>query len=284
MNFGFHNITMAEYLADKLHEQPSLSSSVASILLRESPLKAWYSHPRLNPAYRDQHDDKFDLGTVAHSVLLENDESKLVIVEADDWRTKDSKAAREAARAAGKVALLAKHAASVREMVKAARTFLAESEVAQDWQDAESEVTGLAKDEGVILRVRLDRITLDRKVIFDYKTTGDVSPDGFGRQLVRMGYNWQEAFYRHVVGLLTGQEDTKFVFLAQSVEPPYECTLHACDPALQEISEFDIGAAISLWRECLTKNQWPSYEKRVHWAMPTTYQMTMHEQRLQEAA
>jgi hypothetical protein len=45
----------------------------------------------------------------------------------------------------------------------------------------------------------LDRITKRRRFIFDYKSTEDASPDTFGRQIVRMGYHIQEAFYRRVV-------------------------------------------------------------------------------------
>lgn len=284
MQAGFHTVSAADYHADKLHERPALSSSIAQLLLRESPRKAWFAHPRLNPNYREEQNDSFDIGTVAHSILLENDTSRVVVVEANDWRTNKAKEEREAARAAGKTALLARHYADVRQMVDAAQAFIAESEVAQDWAQAESELTGLVEDSGVILKARLDRITHDRKVIFDYKTTVDVSPDGFSRQIVRMGYHWQEAFYRRVVALLTGLSDLKFVFLAQSVEPPYECTLHGCHPALQEIADYDIARAINLWGECLKRQSWPSYGGRVHWAMPTSWQMTMHEQRLQEAA
>lgn len=285
MNPGFHSgIRAATYHADKLHERPALSSSIAAILLRESPRKAWFAHPRLNPHYREEQDDKFDIGTVAHSILLENDTSRVVVVEANDWRTNKAKEEREAARAAGKTALLARHHADVRQMVDAATAFIAESEIAQDWQQAESELTGLAEDNGVIVKARLDRITIDRKVIFDFKTTTDVSPDGFSRQIVRMGYQWQESFYRRVVNLIEGEDDRKFIFLAQSVEPPYECTLHGCHPALQEIADYDIAHAINLWGECLKRKSWPSYGGRVHWAMPTSWQMQMHEQRLQEAA
>lgn len=284
MNLGFHSgIPAADYHAGKLHEQPALSSSIAAILLRESPRKAWYSHPRLNQSFKEEHDDKFDLGTAAHAVLLEGDESKLVVVEADDWRTNKAKETREIARAAGKTALLAKQKTLVSAMVAAAQTFLMESEIAQDWKNAESEVTALAEDQGVILKARFDRITTDRKVICDYKTTTDAAPEVFSRQLVRMGYHWQDAFYRRVASLL-GAKSPVFVFLAQSIEPPYECSLHGCDSALQEIADSDIGRAFDKWRICITTNKWPSYGGRVHWAMPTTWQINDYETRLREAA
>lgn len=283
MTPGFHQVSAADYHADRLHEIPALSSSIAALLLRGSPHKAWHSHPRLNPDFKATHEDKFDLGTAAHAVLLEGADSRIVVVPADDWRTKQAKEAREEARAAGKTALLARHASTVRAMADAAQAFIEQSEVATYWRDAQSEVTGLAQDEGVVLKARFDRITNDRSVIFDYKSTTDVSPDGFSRQLVRMGYHWQEAFYRYVAAQCKAS-NVLFVFLAQSVEPPYECTLHACDPALQQIADFDVGRAISIWRECMARQSWPSYSSRIHWAMPTTWQMNEYERRFQEAA
>jgi hypothetical protein len=283
MNFGFHKISAADYHADKLADQPTLSSSIAKIILKESALKAWHAHPRLNPAFKEEHDDKFDLGTCAHQFLLENDASRVVVVEANDWRTNKAKEEREAARAAGKTALLASHYADVRQMVDAAHAFLADCEISADWKNGESEVTGLVEDDGVMLKAKFDRITRDRKVIIDYKSTGSAAPDIFGMQIARLGYHWQEAFYRRVANLLGAQRPI-FVFMAQSVEPPYECSLHGCDPAMQEIADADVKHAIALWRDCMARNKWPSYGGRIYWTMPTSWQMSAHEQRLQEAA
>ena len=68
--------------AEKYHADPcmvpSLSNSVAQILLSESPRKAWFSHPKLNTAFAEKEDGKFDIGTAAHAVLLESDASRIV--------------------------------------------------------------------------------------------------------------------------------------------------------------------------------------------------------------
>ena len=148
MTPNFYAMPADEYHADPC-PQPSLSSSIAQILLRESPRKAWFSHPRLNPQYREEHDGKFDLGTCAHAVLLENDASRITIVEADDWRTKAAKEQRDAARAAGKTPLLARHFADVQAMVEAARKFIAGSEVSEYWPDSDSELTGIWQERDI---------------------------------------------------------------------------------------------------------------------------------------
>ena len=108
---------------------PSLSSSVAKVLLRQSPAHAAMQHPKLNNNYVNAESSRFDLGTIAHALLLEDDSSRLITIEADDWRTKAAKEARDAARAEGKIPILTKQAAHLLKMVGTARDFLRSSEV-----------------------------------------------------------------------------------------------------------------------------------------------------------
>src|SRR5262245_50563917 len=70
---GIYDIPLAEYLADPC-PAPSLSASIAHILLSQSPRHAWEAHPRLNPHYEPEEAEAFDLGTAAHAYLLEGAE------------------------------------------------------------------------------------------------------------------------------------------------------------------------------------------------------------------
>lgn len=288
---GFHIIPAAQYHMDPASE-PSLSCSTAKTLLSESCRKAWYAHPRLNPNYREEHDGKFDLGTCAHAVLLENDVSKIVVIDPEQypsktggvpagWTNNAIRAARDNAYGLGKTPLLKSHYGDVRRMVDVALAFIAESEIAEFWNadDAQSESTLIWQERDVWLRSRLDRLSIAKRFIGDYKSTTDVSPDGFSRQITRMGYHIQDAFYRRAAKAL-GIARPNFVFLAQSCEEPYECTLHDCHPALQEIADAEVSRAIEAWRLCMASNDWPSYGGRVHSAMPSAYMMQEHEMRL----
>jgi hypothetical protein len=279
MTPGYHHMPMPRYLADPC-VVPSLNNSTAIILLRESARKAWFSHPRMNPAYAQKEATVFDIGTAAHSMLLEG-LNNIDVCEFDDWRTKEARLRRSAARAAGKVPLLTKHRDDVVAMTAAAEAFIECSEISDYWPDGESELTAISEERGVWLRCRMDRVTKNRRFIFDYKSTEDVSPEAFSRQIVRMGYHIQEAFYRRIARNL-GAVSPRFAFIAQSCEPPYECTLHGCDPALQEISDAEVERAIHLWRICTSTKSWPSYGERIHYALPTNWQMSEHEMRLAE--
>lgn len=277
MTPGYHKMPAEKYHADCC-VVPSLSSSIAQVLLRESPRKAWFSHPRLNPAYRSTEESKFDIGTAAHAMLLEG-ANIIEMCDFADWRTKDAKEKRDAARLAGKIPLLRRHRDDVVAMVAAAEAFIQHSEIAEYWKDGESELTAICLEDGVWLRARIDRITTNRRFMTDYKSTTDASPEAFSRQIIRMGYYLQDAFYRRVVRNL-GTVGPRFAFLAQSNEPPYECSLHGCDPALQEIADAEVETAIQLWRKCVTAKQWPSHGNRIHWALPTNYLMKEYEERL----
>lgn len=279
MTPGFHlEVAASDYHADCC-DAPSLSSSIAKVLLFESPRKAWFSHPKLNPNYREAHDDKFDIGTVAHQLVLEDGPSRVVVVEANDWRTNKAKEEREAARAAGKIALLARHYADVRAMVEVAQAFLKDCEITEYWTEADSEVTAIWREGSVWLRCRFDRLSKNHRCIMDYKSTTDAAPDAFSRQIVRMGYHIQESFYRRAIRAL-GERDPSFVFLAQSCEEPYECSLAGCDPAMQQIADAEVDRAVQTWRVCLQTNKWPSYGSRIHWATPPTYLINEYEMRI----
>lgn len=278
---GFHlGIPAAAYHADPC-ESPSLSSGIAKILLGESPRKAWHSHPKLNPDFVESEDSsKFDRGTAAHALLLEGDDV-MAVVGAADWRTKAAQEQREAARAEGRIPVLAYQAEAVRAMAKAARTFIQFTRYGDVWENADSEVTAVCVDAGelrpVMLRCRFDRLARNKLVAFDYKSTDtSVAPDQFSRQMLRMGYHLQEAFYRRVAAKL-GYPSLDFIFLAQSTEPPFECSLHACSAALQEIADAEIERAVSRWRRCLSTSTWPTHSTEVHVAQPTNWMLTDHE-------
>jgi hypothetical protein len=295
VNQGFYtDIPAADYHADKLADIPSLSSSLTKTILQQSLLKAWHEHPRLNPNYRAENDSKFDLGTVAHAVLLQQDEERIQLIDPQDypgkkggipdgWTNDAIRAARDAAYAAGKTPLFKHHYDTVLEMVGAARKFLSDCEITEYWNEGESEVTCLWKEGSIWLRSRIDRLAKNKRCIMDYKSTVDASPDVFSRQIVRMGYHIQDSFYRR--GLRAqGYREVPFVFLVQSCEPPYECHLNGCDPALQEIADAEVDRAVQMWRTALLTDKWSSYGKRIHWTMPTSYQIQEHEMRVMEEA
>lgn len=263
---GVYTMTAAEYHADPCLA-PSLSSSLARELLGYSPQHAWYQHPKLNPAFEPEEDDKFDVGTAAHAYLLEG-ESGFVVVLEQDWRKKDAQTARAGARLIGKVPLLGEQWERVQTMAAAARAQLKRHE------DPPIPLTGgqpertLVWREGEIwCRARLDWLHDDRRTIDDYKTTGAcANPAVWARtQLFSMGYDVQAAFYLRGLRAVAGVDAT-FRFVVQEAFAPYQVAVIGLTPQVLALAERKVRAAIAAWTFCLAEGRWPGYPTRTCYA------------------
>lgn len=249
---------------------PALSASIAHLIVNKSALHAWHAHPRLNPNYQQTESAEFDYGRAAHAVLLEGSEAGLYVIEADDWRTKAAKEARETARAARKTPLLVKQVYKVRAMVKAAQEYVESSELAGVFQRGKPEQSLHWQEGATHLRGRTDWLTDDHLLVLDYKTTTSANPHSFVGMAASFGYTMQEAFYRRGVKAVHGKEP-RFVFLLQEKEQPYACSLVAFDPAMQEIGDRQAQYAISLWASSMASGQWHGYPRRVAYLEPPAW-------------
>jgi hypothetical protein len=279
MTPGIHPLSADEYHADPC-PTASLSSSIAGILLDQSPSHAWLAHPRLNTNYvRESADSRFDLGSAAHMMLLEQREDRIVRVSADDWRTKAAKEARAAAQANGQYAILDRHYFAVVEMVAAARAFVNTTELAGIFETGEPERAVLWQERDMWYRCRPDLLSADRRVCLDYKTTASAAPDAFAKQIGRMGYDLQSEFYTRGLFAVTEIEPT-FVFLAQEITPPYACSLVALSNAYREVGRAKVTRAMKIWETCIRANDWPSYTNKILYCEPKPWDLSQAEESL----
>lgn len=287
---GIYDMPAEKYHADPCPE-PSLSCSVAKILLAQSPQHAWLAHPRLNPDFAPVEKKEYDLGSGAHDLLLEGGSKVAVIDPArypakngnipTGWTNDAIREARDLAREEGKHPVLLSDFEAMKLMRVAAEkaiftcTDLSGIRLAA----GRPEQTVIWKERGIWLRARIDWLSIDRRLILDYKTTTDATPAVFNRQITRMGYHIQEAFYRRGIKALT-KTNPEFVILAQENVPPYGCSFHAIDAAMQEIADAKVESAIRMWASCLKASNWPGYHNQIHWCGPSTWQMQEHEEEL----
>jgi len=223
-----------------------------------------------------------DYGKAVHSVLLENNTSGLVVVDASDWRTKAAKTQREEARSLGKVPILKHQFDKVETMVSKARDVLRTAEFTKDiWDKGRSEQSIVWKDGNIWCRSRLDRVVESANFIFDYKTTTNADPFYLCRRMLsQMGYDVQEAFYRRGYTAIFGKRPT-FVFLFQEVEPPFACSLISPGPSMQALGDEKVSYAVKLWEKCTKSGHWPSYTTQVHFADADAWQMAAFAERTQ---
>jgi hypothetical protein len=266
-------ISMQEYLAIK-----AVSSGMLNCLLTQSPLHAWFDSP-FNPQRAREDSSVMDLGSYAHACLLEGDCQNLVVIEADDWRTKDARTARDTARASGKLPILKHKVAEVQRMVNAALEYVAHSEIAGVFDTGAAEETILFEQIDVPCKARPDWLTADRSICLSYKTTaGSANPDAWIRAQLPQ-YDLAAAFYESAVLSIEPDVDVQVVHLVQEQCEPYSCSLVALAPAFHELACRKLDMALKAWRDCARRNRWPAYPARIAWAEPKPWQIADADER-----
>jgi hypothetical protein len=84
----YEGVPETVYHADPVEPGPSLSSSIAKLLVTRSPRHAWHEHPRLRKAKAlevEAPSKAMDIGTAAHKLILGRGRD-IVEITADDYR------------------------------------------------------------------------------------------------------------------------------------------------------------------------------------------------------
>lgn len=246
------NIPEYAYHQDAVADEPTISRSFIHTMIQRSARHAWANHPRLNPEWiAPEDEEKFDLGTAAHSIFLEGIDN-VEVVYANDWRSKAAKEARDLARSHGRVPLLEKYYDRLSRMLEA----LAEK-MPDGWFTGDKEQTVVWSDRGVLCRARLDSYDLATLTIDDYKTTSkSAAPDAWSRSMLSSGFDIQAAFY------LRGTGADRFRFLVQETFEPYEVQIFEVAPDALALANRKIDWALDTWKRCMETNEWPGYPER----------------------
>lgn len=270
MTPGLHRLDAEAYHRDPAPE-PSLSSTLARLLLRRSPAHAWHASPRLNPDWQPVEKAHFDIGRAAHRALLGAGADYAVIPEdlLDARGAISTRAAKEfvaEARARGLTPIKADVAAQIETMAAICRARLADAGVVLE--PDRSEIAALAQIDGTWCRCMADNAPvrpLGRlgPVLVDFKTTTDANPAVIERTVITYGYDLQAAHYLDTWRAATG-ETRAFVFVFQEKEPPHEVAIVALDGEAMEIGGRQAREARQLWRACLEHGDWPGYAGGIH--------------------
>ncbi len=263
----YDDVDEKSYHADCVGPAPSLSSSIAKLLVSRSPLHAFHNHPRLNTVAPEPEapTKAMDIGTAAHKLIL-GEGKAIQIIEAADYRTKAAQEARAAARDAGRVPMLAGDMASVTQLAEAAKFQIAGTDLAGLFDHGTPEATLVWQDGPAWCRARVDWLPDSARAgghitVVDLKTTGgSAHPDDWARTAFDLGYDVQAVFYeRGLRALIPGVRSVKFKFLVLEQEPPFALSVNEMSgQAIAEAEEL-VRLAIRSWFDCLTNEDWPGY-------------------------
>ena len=250
------------YHADEVADGPTLSASIARIMVAKSPAHARAAHPKMNPLLkpptRDQQ-ERFEMGLATHTLLLEGHANNVEVFTYKNWTTKAAQADREICRQHGQIPMLGDKWDEVEAMVDAVRTKLA----VRDYQpplftDGKAEQTLVWEDNGVLCKARFDWLRDDHTAIDDLKTAANANPEQLDRVIADKGYHVQAAFYLRGLKALSGA-DAEFRFCFVEKDPPHEVTVAQLAPSALELAETKVEWAIATWKRCLAEQRWPGY-------------------------
>jgi hypothetical protein len=268
---GIYEMTAAEYHADPC-AVPSLSSTVAKLLVTRSPAHAHLAHPKLG-GLKDDDDDGSDptaskekaLGELIHRLVLDKG-GDIVVIQADAYRTTAAKLERDTALSRGQIPVLAHKLPAAQAAAEAARKQLDDLGLDHVFRDGKMEVVLVWEEDGVWLRAMLDQLIIDEDSkmgdIWDLKTVGRSShPKACSAQIEALGYDLSLAFYSRGLAKLrpdlAGRIRKHWAFM--EVKAPYSVTPCEITGEWEMVANHNTERAIALWRKCMTEGRWPHY-------------------------
>lgn len=258
------------YFADPC-PAPSLSQSVAKVLIEQSPLHAKMAHPKLAPpAEDDDEPEKYvkamAIGNAAHKLMLGRGKT-IAIIEHNNFTSKAAKEAKQQAIEAGCEPILAKHHEIAQRMVLAARGQLSQIEGCERaFREGDAEVVVASCEDGLWLRSMIDWITPDLREVVDFKTSGmSASPYNTGKLMASAGWHLQAAMHERILDVIDPQNAgrRRFLYVCQENEAPFALTVNEIGEAALTIGRKQIDYAVNVWRRCLETGDWPAYPLRI---------------------
>lgn len=270
----FRNFPEADYFADPC-PLPSLTQSIAKVLIDQSALHARAEHPRFaEPDEADEEVEKYvkaqAIGNAAHATLIGRGKT-LAVGDFKDWKKKEAQAFKDDAIAAGKTPILLKHANTALLMVAAAKRQLstlaaAEPDIMGAFSDGDGEVMVAAEIDGIWLRSLVDWM-VNPRLLIDFKTTAmSVAPHVIPNLMADAGWPIQAAMQERILDVLDpqGARRRKFFFVAQENYKPYALTVHQLPEATLTMGRKMVAKAEAMWREAMLTGRWEGYPAVIH--------------------
>ena len=224
MNPGIYNITNEEY-----HTSPGISRSGINKLV-ESPFHYWNAY--LNPDRPPKKIEKdMRIGEIVHKLMIEPDKLDESAEKKDEL---------ELAKA---MANSAKNNKEIMDLIEGGQF-----EKSFYWID---------EDTGILCKSRPD--IFHSSVILDIKTTKSAAPKKFRWSIDDYGYHIQAAMALDATKALTGVEHDNFFFIVIEKKWPYASVPYPLDPSKIEQGRQIYKEKLHLLKQCLEKNEWPSY-------------------------
>lgn len=242
--------------SQEYHANPALgSTSLKTLAVRTPAHYQWDQHHRVEKK-------EFDIGTAAHSLILEGDATGIVQLDFDSWRTKEAQEARAAAYAEGLTPLLQRDFWQVTGMREAV---MQHPLARRAFTNHRAEVSVFWDEDGLDLKCRPD--AWRDGLLIDLKTTVNADPRQFNKTVADFGYHQSHAHYVDGVQAATGEE-LPFVFVLVEKHPPYLVSVVELHPLAVDMGRRLNTRAKRIYQECTKSGQWPGYPRSEQIELP----------------
>lgn len=255
-------ITEDEHHADPCPE-PSLSQSIAQVLLEQSAEHAYAVHPKLGGVVRPS-TKEMDDGSLIHRLILDEG-PEIRAIEHGDYRSKVAREERDEARAEGKIPVLVHKLEDALVAANAIRKKIDDLELDVSLDDAQKEATIVWHPDTIHgpiwCRGRMDAVWPDKAVILDVKKWQGGGVSAAERHCVNYGVDIQGAAYTEALTALDSRMAGRVRFYVVFVELSEPYGVRLCDFAgsMRDLGFQRWDRAKTEWAWCLTRNKWPGY-------------------------
>lgn len=263
---GFYpEITCEQYFAEPC-PAPALTCSGIKMLAPAgaAPARFAHQHPAIGqPAEKRESTVAQYRGKLVHRLALGKGQEYAVSPH-EEWRSKEAKAWKEEAEAAGVMPVKPQQFEEASEMAAAVQRQI---DIAVEGREYQTEVVIAWIEEmsqgPVWCRAMLDVWCPELLLALDVKTTGlAITDDKVESLFANSGYAIQHCFYQRGIETLTGEHGrARFRFLFVETEPPFLSRIARASEGYRHAAEQDVRRGLAIFSDCLSRGAWPGYEE-----------------------
>lgn len=207
----------------------------------------------------DEHKKAYDVGTLAHALILEGGLDHLIVeVDADDYRTKAAREARDSAYAENKIPVNHSEWATMMQPIHGMQAAVYHHDIARDLlTDHDPEVSIFWEQYGVPMKARIDALHQSKGIAVDLKTVRSARPNDVRKQISDLGYYVQQQHYLNGLKAVTGF-DMDWYFVTVGKEAPHPVSVHKMSPDALEQAQARIEYAIARYKQA-QEHGWTGY-------------------------
>lgn len=231
----------------------------------------------------DEHKEAYDVGTLAHALILEGSLDHLVVeVDAKDYRTNKAREARDAAYAQNKIPVNNTERDTMLAPVEAMRDAVLDHPIAADLLTGhDPEVSIFWEQSGVPMKARIDALHMREGIAVDLKTVRSARPNDVRKQISDLGYYIQQRHYLNGLKQVTGF-DMDWYFVTVGKEAPHPVSVHKMAPDAMQQAQARIDHAIARYKQA-QEHGWTGYTA-VYKQQLTPWESIKNEELLEEVA